>query len=146
VDARSDLYAVGAVGHFLLTGRPLFVGRSVAEVLFQQVNAEPKPPSANGGHAVSPELESLLLRCLAKEPADRPESARALAERRRPGGNSMPQAARHRRPQPGSPRRLHALPWCEVQGAIKGISILKNNMRQFTIPVSGTVQGQYPRA
>ncbi len=78
--AQSDLYAVGAVGYFLLTGRPLFDSGSIAEVLYQHVNVMPKPPSARRGHPVSPELESLLLRCLAKEPADRPESARALAE------------------------------------------------------------------
>jgi eukaryotic-like serine/threonine-protein kinase len=79
-DARSDLYAVGAVGYFLLTGRPLFDSGSIAEVLYQHVHVMPEPPSARLGHAVCPELESLLLRCLAKEPADRPESARALAE------------------------------------------------------------------
>jgi serine/threonine protein kinase len=79
-DGRSDLYAVGAVGYFLLTGRPLFEGGGIAEVLYQQVNTEPKPLSADREHAVSPELESLLHGCLAKEPADRPESAFALAE------------------------------------------------------------------
>ena len=78
--ARSDLYAVGAVGYFLLTGRPLFDCGSIAEVLYQHVHVMPEPPSARRGHAVSAELESLLLRCLAKEPANRPESARALAE------------------------------------------------------------------
>jgi hypothetical protein len=79
-DARSDLYAIGAVGYFLLAGRPLFEGRSVAEILFQHVGTKPEPPSAHRGHSVSPELESLLLGCLAKEPADRPKSARELAE------------------------------------------------------------------
>ena len=71
-DARSDLYAVGAVGYFLLAGRPLFEGGSVAEILFQHVGTKPEPPSVHRGNAVSPELESLLLGCLAKEPADRP--------------------------------------------------------------------------
>ena len=61
-DARSDLYAVGAVGYFLLAGRPLFEGRTVAEILFQQVSTKPEPPSAHRGHAVSPELESLIAR------------------------------------------------------------------------------------
>jgi hypothetical protein len=79
-DARSDLYAVGAVGYFLLVGRPVFEGRSVAEILLQQVSATPERPSSIRGNAVSPELESLLLRCLSKEPADRPESAVAMAE------------------------------------------------------------------
>ncbi len=79
-DARSDLYALGAVGYFLLAGRPLFEGRSVADILFHQVSTKPEPLPARSGQSVSQELESLLLRCLAKEPADRPESARALAE------------------------------------------------------------------
>jgi serine/threonine protein kinase len=79
-DARSDLYAIGAVGYFLLAGRPLFEGCSVGEILFQHVGTKPQPPSAHRGISVSPELESLLLGCLAKNPADRPQSAQALAE------------------------------------------------------------------
>jgi eukaryotic-like serine/threonine-protein kinase len=79
-DARSDLYSVGAVGYFLLTGRPLFEGQHVAQILLQHVNAAPEPPSARSGRALSPELEALLLRCLAKEPVDRPKSAAELAD------------------------------------------------------------------
>jgi eukaryotic-like serine/threonine-protein kinase len=79
-DARSDLYAVGAVGYFLVAGRPIFTGRSVADILLQHVSADPEPPSTVRGSTVSPELEALLLRCLAKEPASRPESAQALAQ------------------------------------------------------------------
>lgn len=79
-DARSDLYSVGAVGYFLLTGQPLFHSRSLPEILFQQVSTTPIPPSDRLGHAVAPELEALLLRCLAKDPADRPTSAGALAD------------------------------------------------------------------
>jgi eukaryotic-like serine/threonine-protein kinase len=79
-DARSDLYAVGAVGYFLLTGQHLFDGRNVVEILFQHVTAQPKPPSDSCKNAISSELESLLLCCLAKEPANRPATAAALAE------------------------------------------------------------------
>ncbi|MFN0053242.1 MAG: serine/threonine protein kinase [Planctomycetales bacterium] len=81
VDGRSDLYAVGAVGYYLLTGRPVFVGTSVVEVCMQHFNARPTPPSEILGRAVSGELEGLLLGCLAKRPADRPATARELAQR-----------------------------------------------------------------
>jgi serine/threonine protein kinase len=79
-DARSDLYAVGAVAYFLLSGRRLFEGHSVAEILFQQVSAKPEPLSSDTAHPISPDLESLVASCLAKNPADRPPSALALAE------------------------------------------------------------------
>ena len=79
-DARTDLYAVAAVGYFLLTGRPVFQGSTLADILFQQMSIDPEPPSAHRAQAVAPGLESLLLRCLAKDPKKRPESARALAE------------------------------------------------------------------
>ncbi|HQU45100.1 MAG TPA: serine/threonine protein kinase, partial [Pirellulales bacterium] len=80
LDARSDLYAVGAVGYFLLTGTPVFQGKSITEVCMQQVHAEPEPPSARLGRPVSQRLEELLLRCLAKDPAARPASAEELAD------------------------------------------------------------------
>jgi serine/threonine protein kinase len=79
LDARSDLYAVGAVGYFLLTGTPVFQGKSITEVCMQQVHAEVEPPSLRLGRAVAPELESLIMACLAKEPAQRPASAEELA-------------------------------------------------------------------
>ncbi len=78
--ARSDLYSIGAVGYFLLTGRPPFDGRTIAEIVYQHMSVDPDPPSAAAGRAVSPELESLLLSCLSKEPTNRPESASALAD------------------------------------------------------------------
>jgi hypothetical protein len=79
VDARSDLYSVGAVGYALLTGRPVFDSQNVSEILYKQVHSDPEPPSARLGKPVSPDLESIILRCLAKNPADRPQSARVLA-------------------------------------------------------------------
>lgn len=78
VDARSDLYAVGAVGYFLLTGTPLYFGDSVIDILNHQVKTAPEPIAQRGGQPVSVELEQLLLRCLAKSAADRPASANEL--------------------------------------------------------------------
>ncbi|MBC7820670.1 MAG: serine/threonine protein kinase [Planctomycetaceae bacterium] len=80
VDARSDLYAVGAVGYFLLTGTPLFFGDSVLDILNHQVKTAPDPISQRAKQPVSAELEQLLLRCLAKSAADRPASAGELIE------------------------------------------------------------------
>ncbi len=80
VDARSDLYAVGAVGYFLLTGTPLFFGDNVLDILNHQVKTAPEPISQRAKQPVSIELEQLLLRCLAKSPADRPASASELIE------------------------------------------------------------------
>jgi serine/threonine protein kinase len=78
VDARSDLYAVGSVGYFLVTGTPPIRGSGVAELLVKQVREVPEPPSARLGTEVSEDLEALILKCLSKRPEDRPESARAL--------------------------------------------------------------------
>ena len=80
VDARADLYSLGAVGYFLLTGQPLFDCATLGEVLMKQVKQPPAKPSERLGKPVSPELENLLMRCLAKNPADRPAGARELAE------------------------------------------------------------------
>ena len=78
-DARSDLYAVGAVGYFLLTGVPIFRGEHIMEILMKQVNEAPEKPSARG-IPIAADLEALIMRCLAKNPADRPASAVQLAE------------------------------------------------------------------
>jgi eukaryotic-like serine/threonine-protein kinase len=79
IDARSDLYALGAVGYYLLTGTPVFDGSSIFEILDQHRNTPPEPPSQRLGKPVSTELSHLLLACLAKNPDDRPHSARELA-------------------------------------------------------------------
>ena len=80
VDARSDLYSLGAVGYFLVTGEALFDCLTLGEVLMHQVKDLPVRPSERLGKPVSPDLEELLMRCLAKNPASRPANARELDE------------------------------------------------------------------
>jgi serine/threonine protein kinase len=80
VDARSDLYSLGAVGYFLVTGQPLFDWLTLGEVLMHQVKDMPMRPSERLGRPVSPDLEELLMRCLAKNPDARPANARELDE------------------------------------------------------------------
>jgi serine/threonine protein kinase len=79
VDARSDLYAVGAVGYFLLTGQTAFSAHTLSELCQQHVTAIPDPPSQRLGRAVSQELEHAILACLEKNRAKRPQTARDLA-------------------------------------------------------------------
>jgi hypothetical protein len=81
VDARSDLYSLGAVGYFLLSGQPLFESDSLMDLLASQVRTRPVAPSARLGRAISADLEELVLQCLDKERDRRPASARVVEER-----------------------------------------------------------------
>jgi hypothetical protein len=77
IDARSDLYSLGALAHFLLTGAPVFTGRSVVEICAAHLHKPAQPPSALRD-GVPAELDALVLRCLEKEPAARFADAQAL--------------------------------------------------------------------
>ena len=79
VDNRSDLYAVGAVGYFLLTGQPVFSATNIVELCRQHVDQAPVPPSQRLGRAISSELEDAILACLEKNRSKRPQTARDLA-------------------------------------------------------------------
>jgi serine/threonine-protein kinase len=81
LDARADLYGLGCVAYWLLTGERVFVGRTAMEVLFHHVKTTPVPPSERAGVGVPPSLEALVMSCLAKDPADRPATADWLAAR-----------------------------------------------------------------
>jgi len=83
MDARADLYALGAVGYWLLTGTHVFDGRSMVEVCAHHLHSVPDPPSLRLDAPVAADLEALLLACLAKKPEDRPASAHVLRERLR---------------------------------------------------------------
>jgi serine/threonine-protein kinase len=78
VDARTDLYSLGAVGYYLVTGETVFYGATIGEVLMQQVKAEPEKPSNRMRAPLAADFEDLLMRCLAKSPEGRPASAREL--------------------------------------------------------------------
>ncbi|WP_254510435.1 serine/threonine protein kinase [Anatilimnocola floriformis] len=79
IDARSDIYAVGAVGYFLLTGFTVFSARTLNELCQQHIDAVPELPSQRLGKSVPQELEHALLACLEKNRAKRPQTARDLA-------------------------------------------------------------------
>jgi serine/threonine-protein kinase len=79
VDTRSDVYAVGAVGYYLLAGGPIFEG-GLAELCGSHVHTEPEPPSVRRGEPIPAKLERVILACLEKDPARRPRDARALRE------------------------------------------------------------------
>ncbi|ADB17917.1 serine/threonine protein kinase [Pirellula staleyi DSM 6068] len=79
-DPRSDLYAVGAVAYFLLTGAPVFSGRSVVEICMHHAKTIPQPPSLCSKQSISPMLEAVVLNLLAKKPEERVSSASELLE------------------------------------------------------------------
>ena len=78
VDGRSDLYAVGAVGYFLLTGQTVFQAGSLDALCKQHLTAIPETPSARLGQVVAAGLEGALMACLEKNRARRPQTARDL--------------------------------------------------------------------
>ncbi len=81
IDPRSDLYSVGALGYYLVSGQPVFEAENAAELYEKHLNEIPAPPGRRTSNSISRELEDLLLACLAKNPADRPDSAETLRSR-----------------------------------------------------------------
>ncbi len=79
VDARSDIYSAGCLLYELLIGRPPFVGESPVSVAYQHVREMPVPPSQLDGH-ITTDIDSIVLTALAKDPADRYQSARAMSD------------------------------------------------------------------
>jgi len=80
-DHRVDIYALGCVAYWLLTGKLVFEGDNAMQVMMQHATAEPRRPSARIGRAMPAGLEELVMECLEKDPARRPASAQVLGER-----------------------------------------------------------------
>jgi serine/threonine-protein kinase len=79
VDGRADIYALGCVAYYLLTGQMVFEATSGVQMIAKHVRAEPVPPSRRASIVVPPALEQLILSCLAKRPEDRPSTAGEVA-------------------------------------------------------------------
>lgn len=75
IDGRVDIYALGCVAYFLLTGQRVFDAENNISMILAHVNSIPDPPSARSELPIPRELDAVVLRCLAKEPSDRPATA-----------------------------------------------------------------------
>jgi eukaryotic-like serine/threonine-protein kinase len=80
IDGRVDIYALGCVAFWLLTGRLVFEADTPVRMMLQHIQAEPPPPSRSSELDIPPELDRVVIACLSKKPEDRPADAAALAE------------------------------------------------------------------
>ncbi len=104
-DARSDIYAVGCVAYFMLTGHPPFEDTNAVKVLLAHAQRQPAPPSQLQP-GISAELESIVLKCLQKKPADRFQNVAALS------------AALHQTALHGQWSRDDAEHWWQANGGV----------------------------
>jgi len=81
LDGRADIYATGCVAYWLLTGQLVFTAETPMGLLLQHAHTPPTPPSARTEQPIPRALDDLVLSCLAKDPANRPQSARELSLR-----------------------------------------------------------------
>jgi len=81
VDGRADIYAVGCVAYWLLTGQFVFTAETPMGLILKHAQTPPPPPSTRTERPIPRELDALVMACLAKDPADRPQSPRELSLR-----------------------------------------------------------------
>jgi hypothetical protein len=81
LDGRADIYATGCVAYWLLTGQLVFTAETAMGLFLQHAQTAPAPPSSRTDRPIPAALDDLVLSCLAKDPADRPQSARELSRR-----------------------------------------------------------------
>ena len=109
VDRRADVYAIGCVAFYLLTGTRVFQDGNQMQALIDHVHTEPVPPSARLGRPLPKELDRFVLDCLRKKPDDRPQRCRRAARRGSP---------RHRSPAAWSNAQARA--WWQARLARPG--------------------------
>jgi serine/threonine-protein kinase len=81
VGPPADVYALGCVAHWLLTGKFVFQAPNPTAMLVKHLQQQPERASVSSPHSVPPELDELILECLAKEPSARPANAIELGRR-----------------------------------------------------------------
>jgi len=81
LDGRADIYATGCVAYWLLTGHLVFTGETPMALLMHHAQTPPTPPSARTELPIPAALDQIVLSCLAKDPAKRPQSAKELSRR-----------------------------------------------------------------
>jgi serine/threonine-protein kinase len=81
IDGRADIYALGCVAYWLVTGQPVFTGDTPMATILAHVRDEPLPPTARTEIVIPPAFEAVVMACLAKDPRARPASAEELADR-----------------------------------------------------------------
>jgi Protein kinase domain/Sigma-54 interaction domain len=79
-DGRADIYSLGCVAYWILTGRQPFEADDPMTLLMHHANTEPSPPSEMTEESIPPVVDAIILKCLAKDPKDRPATAEALWE------------------------------------------------------------------
>jgi hypothetical protein len=80
VDHRTDIYALGCVAYWMLTGRYVFTGDTALQIVARHTSAQPTAPSRHSKFDISPRLDELVLGCLEKKPGDRPGTVRELGD------------------------------------------------------------------
>ena len=80
MDHRADIYALGCVAYFLLTGQQVFQGGTQMQTLIDHVSTAPAPPSARASQSIPRAMDALVLACLEKDPARRPPDALAVLQ------------------------------------------------------------------
>ena len=80
IDGRTDLYSVGCVAYFLLTGHLVFEGAEGLQMIVKRLHEDPVAPSLRTELTIPPELERIVMQCLARDPNGRPQSALELDE------------------------------------------------------------------
>lgn len=81
LDARADIYSLGCVAYWLVTGRLVFVHNTPVAIILAHLKESPEPPSTVTDNRISHELEKIILDCLEKDPAKRPQTVHEVADR-----------------------------------------------------------------
>jgi serine/threonine-protein kinase len=89
LDGRADIYSLGCVAYYLLTGRLVFAGDTPLQTILRHLQQEPEPPSRVTPRPIPAALDELVLACLAKHPEDRPPSAAEVSQRLLQAGREL---------------------------------------------------------